>query len=80
MKRRNIGSALAIEMLVGIAGTANAAMIYNNGGPNTQTGLPIKGVTTADDFTLAASAAISECRFLFADRYRHRGMVAEREL
>src|SRR5690242_11467434 len=63
MKRTN---ALTIAMLLGLAGTANAATIYNNGGPNTvppQTGLPIKFFTTADDFTLAVNAAIQSVGF-----------------
>jgi hypothetical protein len=54
---------LAIATLFGIAGTANATVIYDNGGPNTQTGLPIEPFTTADDFTLAASAAIQRVGF-----------------
>jgi PEP-CTERM motif len=66
MKRTNIGSTLAIVTLLGIAGTANGAVIYNNGGPDTvppQTGLPIGPYSTADDFTLAAGAAIQSVGF-----------------
>jgi hypothetical protein len=66
MKRTNTASTLAIAMLLGIAGTANASIIYNNGGPNTvppQTGLPIGPFSAADDFTLAASAAIQSVGF-----------------
>jgi hypothetical protein len=63
MKRINIGSALAVVMLLGIAGTANAAIVYNNGGPTTQTGLPIGPFSTADDFTLASGAAIQSVSF-----------------
>src|SRR5262249_22471541 len=63
MKRTNTGSVLAIVTLLGIAGTANAALIYDNGGPSTQTGLPIGPYSTADDFTLAASAAIQNVGF-----------------
>lgn len=63
MKRITIGATLAMAMLWGIAGAASAAMIYDNGGPSTQTGLPIKPFTTADDFTLAATAAIQSVGF-----------------
>jgi hypothetical protein len=66
MKLRNIGSAFAIAMVLGIAGSANASVIYDNGGPNTvppQTGLPIKFYTTADDFTLSSTATIKSIDF-----------------
>jgi PEP-CTERM motif len=66
MKHTNIGSIFAIAMVLGIAGTANAGMIYDNGGPNTvppQTGFPIKTFATADDFTLSSSATIESIGF-----------------
>jgi hypothetical protein len=63
MMRTNIGSAVVIAMLLGIAGTANAGVVYDNGGPDTHTGLPIKNWTTADDYTLGAGAAIQSVGF-----------------
>ena len=60
------GAAFAIAMLLGTTGAARAAIIYDNGGPNTvppQTGLPIKPYTTADDFTLASTATINSVGF-----------------
>jgi hypothetical protein len=59
----NLGSLLTIAVLLGIPGATNAGIVYDNGGPDTHTGLPIKNWTTADDFTPAASAAIQSVGF-----------------
>jgi hypothetical protein len=63
MKRKSIGSLLTVAALLGIAATANAGILYNNGAPDTQTGLPITPGSTADDFTLAFSASIQSVGF-----------------
>lgn len=61
-----LGAAFSLAMLFGIAGTARANIIYDNGGPNTvppQTGLPIKSYKTADDFTLSSTGTIKSVNF-----------------
>ena len=61
-----LGAGFTAALLLSVAGTAKAGIIYDNGGPNTvppQTGLPIKFFTTADDFTLSSTATIESVGF-----------------
>jgi len=65
MKNKFLKMAVA-GLILSVSGLANAGLIYDNGGPSTDTGYPIKLPNeTADDFILAGTANINSVAFYF---------------
>jgi len=61
---KTLGAALAMS-LAGIASTANALVVYDNGGPDTSNGYGIGIGTTSDDFSVATAHSITSVGFYF---------------
>ena len=68
MKLLTTQPARVLAVLVCMAVGLSAAVVYDNGGPNTSNGYPIAGTSwSADDFQLASNATITSVGFYFQD-------------
>lgn len=54
---------LAGVLLTALGGTAQAALVYDNGAPNAADGIEMTGWIQADDFTLGSATDLTDVRF-----------------
>ncbi len=64
-KGRSVLGALLFTLTLGTISASNAAVIYDNGTPNTDNGYPIGSSNTADDFSISSGGTVQSVGFYF---------------